>query len=130
MFTVYQKHPGKSRFSRINEFATLELAIKPVPDATCTHYEVRKAGKVVWSNDPLPVSSRTIEYLTGDNLGIVNQIVDRQHVGQSCLSVVRHIVEKITTWQEYPRPLRRGLIRAAIDRHCHNRKTYRDVMWR
>ena len=65
---------------------------------------------------------------------IVKQIIDRDcHVGESYLTVIRHIVSNLRdgwkTFRAMPRPDRRLLLRQCIQQHRANRELYRAVMY-
>ena len=59
-------------------------------------------------------------------LGIVRTIVGAQHVGTSALTIARGFWHKRA--RQYPRPLKRAMVRAALRAHADNRALYRDVM--
>jgi hypothetical protein len=62
----------------------------------------------------------------------MRSIVSRLHVGESFLSVVRHVLTKLKgkrkEWLKYPKNQRRYAIAAAIQHHRENRVQYRQVM--
>lgn len=62
--------------------------------------------------------------------GIVSQIVDRCHVGQSYLRVCRYVVSRLRpgAFAAMPRSQRLALLRQAIDEHRENREQYTFVM--
>jgi hypothetical protein len=63
---------------------------------------------------------------------MIRQIVDRCHVGDSDLAVIRYLVSrfkrKYKTWIKMPRGDRRTIMREALRIHHDNQKTYRLVM--
>lgn len=64
--------------------------------------------------------------------GIVRQIVNRCHVGESNRYVIRYVVSRLRnkyqTFAALPKEQRRSLMLQAIKAHGENRGLYRDVM--
>jgi Fe-S cluster assembly scaffold protein SufB len=63
---------------------------------------------------------------------IVGFIVDRCHVGDSNMDVIRyfvsHMKEGHATWKALPRDVRREYLRDIIERHSDNRGLYVSVV--
>ncbi|HQR20096.1 MAG TPA: hypothetical protein PKV98_04475 [Burkholderiaceae bacterium] len=63
---------------------------------------------------------------------IVNQIVDRVHVGRSNRDVIGYVASRMKdgrrTFLRLPRETRREIMQAAVARHAENRGTYTYVM--
>jgi hypothetical protein len=62
--------------------------------------------------------------------GIIRQIVDRCHVGQSNRSVIKYFVSRLRkgAWKLMPREDRKKYLRWVIQAHAENRSLYRMVM--
>mgnify|MGYP003668284765 CR=1 FL=1 len=63
---------------------------------------------------------------------MIRQIVDRCHVGDSHLTVIRYFVSRLktghATWLTLDRRTRRDWICQIVARHNENQELYRDVM--
>jgi len=61
---------------------------------------------------------------------VLYQIVDRCHVGQSFLSVVRYFISRLKpgAWKSLPRAERRRMLSLIRKRHASNRRLYTAVM--
>lgn len=143
MISVYVKPHGAKKFASINRFPMLSQSkakdIKTVelwtkkevakyPTAT---FQIRAGLTSVLKEFKASTSTKAIEMPIGQNEGILKLMVDRMHVGQSYLAVVRYVVcDKMTMakFRQVPRPLRRGLIKFVIEQHKANRRLYADVM--
>ncbi len=136
-FVPYYRPIDKTRFSRLEpdypySFGNLESAIKFVsdripPNNSSVEFQIRHGSKVVWQQLPT-TDSRSVELPVGDNLGILNSKVDKFHVGEHPIAVVRKIIRSMRNWKLVPRPLRRGVILAILQQHNSNRVTYSQVM--
>lgn len=130
MYHVYFKLASKSKFRLGRSFETMEAAMADIPADSTTTFQIRDDNKrkVLFEQPPLRYDGRGVEELGGRNLGIVHLLVDRFHVGTSFFEVARHVANTVKGFRSYPRPLRRGLIKACLDRHDYNRRLYSDVM--
>ena len=65
-------------------------------------------------------------------MSIINQIVDRCHVGLSNRAVIRYVVSRFRGgwrgWHAMPKRDRKQILRATINRHYQNRRLYHQVM--
>jgi len=62
---------------------------------------------------------------------LICQIVDRRHVGDSPLSIVRYVLSRMKkgAWKKTPKPDRREIIRHSIEHHIRcNRGLYNFVV--
>ena len=61
---------------------------------------------------------------------MISQIVDRCHVSDSNLSVIRYFRSRLVkgSWRKLSRNQRRVMLRSVIDCHLLNRDLYRSVM--
>ena len=63
---------------------------------------------------------------------IVNQIVDRLHVGAGKLEVIRYVISRMQsgykTFKAVPKASRRDIIKQALARHKSNQELYQYVM--
>jgi hypothetical protein len=147
MFSIHVKFANKSRFSRIQSWNApaqvdassprlraittrldaIEACIQCIPPGSTSTFQVREGKRVIWTSEP-NTSPKGIEAPVGQNLSLINLRVDRRHVGESCLSVVRHVKASCKAWKVLPKQIRRGIIQAVITRHKANRDLYIAVM--
>ena len=78
------------------------------------------------------MENRTYDYeFKMERIPMINQIVDRCHVGQSERQVIEFVVSKLrngrATFLRMPRMLRKRMMQLVVARHRHNRKVYRWV---
>jgi hypothetical protein len=63
---------------------------------------------------------------------IIRQIVGNCHVGQSNLSVIRHVISKLReghkTYRSMPRGERRKMVKQIVSAHSENISLYNHVM--
>ena len=125
---LYYKHVGMTKFRSCGEFDSIIKARECVPSPSTSSFEIRDGQRVVWRNRPLNPNGRRSEPIRGQNLQILHQVVDRQHVSKSVLSIMRIIREDMKNYRDLPRPLRRGIIKAVCEKHRANRDLYNAVM--
>lgn len=59
-------------------------------------------------------------------MGMIRWSVGQKHVSESYLSIAREYWHKRA--KQFPTPIKRACVRAAIREHCQNRKLYSYVM--